>query len=457
MILRTRADTLGGLWCGVVTPEITRTSRLVSRMVGYPVQPNKAIVGRNAFAHEAGIHQHGVLSNPLTYEIMDVASVGLTESEIVLGKHSGRHALRNALEELGYELDRDELDQAFARFKDVADRKGRISASDLEAIMSRRDARTSADGDGYVLDELDFSGRTGGEPRARVVVRDADGHSREAEAVGDGPVDALMKAIDAAVGQLGYAPRVPRLGGDERQGRAGRGARGLRDRRAARSPASPCRPMSSRRAPSPMSGRSTRVATPSRASASQGECDGQNAVPEGVGRPRRPGRRRRRARRSCSSTSTSCTRSPRRRRSTACGWPAARVRRPDRTLATVDHNVPTIGRETGVTDPLSAAQIEALERNCAEFGIPLFSLRSARAGHRPRHRPGARGHPAGHDDRLRRQPHLDPRRLRRAGVRHRHQRGRARPRHPDPAPGAAAHDAHQHRRRRSASASAPRT
>jgi 2-isopropylmalate synthase len=202
MILRTRADTLGGLWCGVVTPEITRTSRLVSRMVGYPVQPNKAIVGRNAFAHEAGIHQHGVLSNPLTYEIMDVASVGLTESEIVLGKHSGRHALRNALEELGYELDRDELDNAFARFKDVADRKGRISASDLEAIMSD-EARDDVDGDGYVLDELDFSGRTGGEPRARVVVRDADGHSREAEAVGDGPVDALMKAIDAAVGSSG--------------------------------------------------------------------------------------------------------------------------------------------------------------------------------------------------------------------------------------------------------------
>jgi 2-isopropylmalate synthase len=202
MILRTRADTLGGLWCGVVTPEITRTSRLVSRMVGYPVQPNKAIVGRNAFAHEAGIHQHGVLSNPLTYEIMDVASVGLTESEIVLGKHSGRHALRNALEELGYELDRDELDQAFARFKDVADRKGRISATDLEAIMSD-EKRVDAEGDGYVLDELDFSGRTGGEPRARVVVSDPDGGSREAEAVGDGPVDALMKAIDAAVGSSG--------------------------------------------------------------------------------------------------------------------------------------------------------------------------------------------------------------------------------------------------------------
>src|SRR5919106_4725322 len=129
MLLHTRESSVG-VWTGVNTREIARTSRLVSRLTGYPVQPNKAIVGRNAFAHEAGIHQHGVLSNPLTYEIMDVESVGLAQSEIVLGKHSGRHALRNALEELGYELDREELDHAFARFKEVADRKGRISALD---------------------------------------------------------------------------------------------------------------------------------------------------------------------------------------------------------------------------------------------------------------------------------------------------------------------------------------
>jgi 2-isopropylmalate synthase len=197
MILRTRADALGGLWCGIATPEITRTSRLVSRMVGYPVQPNKAIVGRNAFAHEAGIHQHGVLSNPLTYEIMDVSSVGLAESEIVLGKHSGRHALRNALEQLGYELDR-----AFARFKEVADRKGRISAMDLEAIVGD-EMRVEAEGTGYRLEELHFAGGTGDEPRARVAVRDPEGDVRSAEGVGDGPVDALMKAIDAAVGTAG--------------------------------------------------------------------------------------------------------------------------------------------------------------------------------------------------------------------------------------------------------------
>jgi 2-isopropylmalate synthase len=202
MILRTRADALGGLWCGVVTPEITRTSKLVSRMTGYVVQPNKAIVGRNAFAHEAGIHQHGVLSNPLTYEIMDYASVGLAQSEIVLGKHSGRHALGSALVELGYELDRDELAQAFTRFKEVADRKGQVSAADLEAIV-HDEMRVEAEGEGLELEELHFVGGTGDEPRARVVVRDADGDRREAEAVGDGPVDALMKAIDAAAGTAG--------------------------------------------------------------------------------------------------------------------------------------------------------------------------------------------------------------------------------------------------------------
>jgi 2-isopropylmalate synthase len=202
MILRTRADALGGLWCGMNTPEITRTSRMVSRMTGYVVQPNKAIVGRNAFAHEAGIHQHGVLSNPLTYEIMDVASVGLAQSEIVLGKHSGRHALRNALVEMGYELDKDELDQAFARFKELADRKGRISAADLEAIVGD-EMRVEGAAEGFTLSELHFAGATGETPHARVVVTDGRGAPREAEADGDGPVDALMKAIDAAVGTSG--------------------------------------------------------------------------------------------------------------------------------------------------------------------------------------------------------------------------------------------------------------
>jgi 2-isopropylmalate synthase len=201
MILRTRAEDLGGLWCDVDTREITRASRLVSRLTGYVVQPNKAVVGRNAFAHEAGIHQHGVLANPLTYEIMDAQSVGLAQNSIVLGKHSGRHALSHALTELGYELDRDQLDQAFVRFKEVADRKGRISAADLEALVS--DEMRTEGAEGVQLESVSVRTGTGEEPRATVTVAEEDGTRREGEADGDGPVDALMKAIDAAIGTAG--------------------------------------------------------------------------------------------------------------------------------------------------------------------------------------------------------------------------------------------------------------
>ncbi len=130
MLLRTRESSLG-LWTGVDTREIARTSRLVSRLTGYPVQPNKAIVGRNAFAHEAGIHQDGVLKERTTYEIMDATTIGLEANSIVLGKHSGRHALRNALEELGFEVDAPTLETAFRRFKEIADKKKKVTALDL--------------------------------------------------------------------------------------------------------------------------------------------------------------------------------------------------------------------------------------------------------------------------------------------------------------------------------------
>ncbi|HJZ62245.1 MAG TPA: 2-isopropylmalate synthase [Miltoncostaeaceae bacterium] len=201
MILRTRGEDVGGMWCGIQTPEITRASRLVSRLTGYLIQPNKAVVGRNAFAHEAGIHQHGVLQNPLTYEIMDATSVGLAKSELVLGKHSGRHALKHALEELGYRLDRDELDAVFARFKEVADRKGELTALDLDALMGD-EVRVEAE-DGYVLSGFGLTIDQEGPPTARVSVAGPDGLRRDAEASGDGPVDAVMKAIDAAIGSAG--------------------------------------------------------------------------------------------------------------------------------------------------------------------------------------------------------------------------------------------------------------
>jgi 2-isopropylmalate synthase len=174
---------------------------MVSRLTGYEIQPNKAIVGRNAFAHEAGIHQHGVLANPLTYEIMDAQSVGLTQSELVLGKHSGRHALRQALTDLGYELDKDALNEAFRRFKEVADRKGELTAMDLEALMEdemRVDHEHSLE-----LREISFSGESGEKAGARVVVRGADGAEFTGDGTGDGPVAAIIGAIDAAVGSAG--------------------------------------------------------------------------------------------------------------------------------------------------------------------------------------------------------------------------------------------------------------
>ena len=118
------------------TTEIARTSRLVSRLTGYPVQPNKAIVGRNAFAHESGIHQDGVLKERATYEIMDATTVGLDANSLVLGKHSGRPALRQALEDLGYTVDGAGAQQAFKRFKEVADRKKQVTAMDLEALVT---------------------------------------------------------------------------------------------------------------------------------------------------------------------------------------------------------------------------------------------------------------------------------------------------------------------------------
>jgi 2-isopropylmalate synthase len=135
MLLHTREPSLG-LWTEIETTEIARTSRLVSRLTGYPVQPNKAIVGRNAFAHESGIHQDGVLKERKTYEIMDPTTVGLRSNSIVLGKHSGRHALSKALEEMGFEVEGQALNVAFKRFKEIADRKKQVTAMDLEALVT---------------------------------------------------------------------------------------------------------------------------------------------------------------------------------------------------------------------------------------------------------------------------------------------------------------------------------
>src|SRR5204862_6384298 len=142
MLLHTREEAVG-FHTGVVTTELARTSRMVSRLTGYSVPPNKAVVGRNAFAHESGIHQDGVLKERSTYEIMDATEVGLESNSIVLGKHSGRHALQDALQQLGFKVEGGALNQAFKRFKEVADKKKQVTALDLEAIVSEEMRQTA--------------------------------------------------------------------------------------------------------------------------------------------------------------------------------------------------------------------------------------------------------------------------------------------------------------------------
>ncbi len=198
MLLRTRRPALG-LWTGIETREIARTSRLVSRLTGYMVQPNKAIVGRNAFAHEAGIHQDGVLKERATYEIMDATTVGLRSNAIVLGKHSGRHALSEALKELGFKVDGQALNTAFKRFKELADRKKQITAMDLEALVTD-ELRGEAVADGYTLEWFEVQASSRRPPHATVAVRLPDGEVAEGSFTGDGPIDAALAAINAATG-----------------------------------------------------------------------------------------------------------------------------------------------------------------------------------------------------------------------------------------------------------------
>jgi len=196
MLLHTRRRDVG-VHTGVVTTEIARTSRLVSRLTGYPVQPNKAIVGRNAFVHESGIHQDGVLKERSTYEIMDATTVGVDTNAIVLGKHSGRHALRQALEELGYQVEGQVLNTAFKRFKEIADKKKQVTAMDLEALVTDELRSEMA---GYTLQWFDVEASSRRPPHATVSVRSPEGEELEGSFTGDGPVDAIFRAVNAATG-----------------------------------------------------------------------------------------------------------------------------------------------------------------------------------------------------------------------------------------------------------------
>jgi 2-isopropylmalate synthase len=196
MLLHTRRADVG-LHTGAVTQEISRTSRLVSRLTGYAVQPNKAIVGRNAFAHESGIHQDGVLKERTTYEIMDATTVGLEANSIVLGKHSGRHALQQALAELGIEVSGQALNVAFKRFKEIADKKKHVTAMDLEALVTDELREEIA---AYQLEWFEVEASSRRPPHATVGVRTPAGEEVTGSFTGDGPVDAIFRAINTATG-----------------------------------------------------------------------------------------------------------------------------------------------------------------------------------------------------------------------------------------------------------------
>lgn len=192
MAVRTRKDVFP-VETRIDATQIVPTSKLVSSITGYPVQPNKAIVGANAFAHESGIHQDGVLKHRETYEIMRAEDVGWHTNKLVLGKLSGRNAFRTRLKDLGIELDETALNDAFARFKDLADKKSEIFDEDLQALVS--DMEPSEVQETYQLSALDVQSKTGSRPHAKLSLL-VKGETMHAEAEGSGPVDAAFKAIE---------------------------------------------------------------------------------------------------------------------------------------------------------------------------------------------------------------------------------------------------------------------
>jgi 2-isopropylmalate synthase len=196
MAVRTRSD-LFNVETGIDTTQIVPASRLVSQITGYPVQPNKAIVGANAFAHESGIHQDGVLKHRETYEIMRAQDVGWSQNRLVLGKHSGRNAFKTRLQELGIPVASEEaVNAAFARFKELADKKHEIFDEDLQALMSDEGLPAT---EHFKLVSFKFHSETGETPHAELTLS-IGGSEKHAEADGGGPVDAALKAIEQVVG-----------------------------------------------------------------------------------------------------------------------------------------------------------------------------------------------------------------------------------------------------------------
>jgi 2-isopropylmalate synthase len=194
MAIRTRGDALPYA-TGIDPSLLTRASKLVSAVTSFPVQYNKAVVGRNAFAHESGIHQDGMLKNASTYEIMTPESVGVTKTSLVMGKHSGRAAFRTKLKELGYQIGDNALEDAFNRFKALADRKKHVYDEDIEALVDEEIA--SANDRIHVLSLTVIAGTMG--PQSATVTLDVDGEHKTVQASGNGPVDAIFNSIKAVV------------------------------------------------------------------------------------------------------------------------------------------------------------------------------------------------------------------------------------------------------------------
>ena len=194
MALRTRADAMP-YHTGIETTHLSRASKVVSAAANFPVQYNKAIVGKNAFAHESGIHQDGMLKNAQTYEIMTPDSVGLTQSKLVMGKHSGRHAFRVKLKELGYELGQNAVEDAFRRFKDLADKKKEVYDEDIVALVDDEVVRGNAAIRFVSL--MVVCGSKG--PQTAELELEVDGQLSTVKSEGDGPVDATFNAIKSLV------------------------------------------------------------------------------------------------------------------------------------------------------------------------------------------------------------------------------------------------------------------
>jgi 2-isopropylmalate synthase len=196
MGMHTRKD-IYDIDCNIETKQILRTSKLLSTITGIQVQPNKAIVGANAFAHESGIHQHGVMEERSTYEIMAPESIGLSKNKMILGKHSGRHAFQERLKFLGFEVSKEELDRAFLEFKELADKKKEVDNRDIEAIMTKDFVETKK-----VYTLKNFVINSGNRMTATATVK-LDHHGKQSEkvATGDGPVDAAFRAIEQIIGK----------------------------------------------------------------------------------------------------------------------------------------------------------------------------------------------------------------------------------------------------------------